>query len=106
MIARSWRADVPDRGVADRYVAHFHERVAPFLRDTPGFQGVYVWCAANGTSLQITVVTFWTSMEAIRGFAGDDVDAAVVHPAAEELLMRYDARVRHAEVLIAEPSRR
>ena len=39
------------------------------------------------------------SMEAIRKFAGDDPERAVVEPAARAVLLAFDERVRHYEVL-------
>jgi hypothetical protein len=37
-------------------------------------------------------------MEAVRAFAGEDYEAAVVLPKARALLSRFDARSQHYEV--------
>ena len=47
------------------------------------------------------VVTLWESMDAIRRFAGNDPEAAVVPLEARALLARFDERVRHFEVVHA-----
>jgi hypothetical protein len=40
-------------------------------------------------------------MEALHEFAGPDLERAVVEPEARAALLRFDARVRHYEVLAA-----
>jgi hypothetical protein len=37
-------------------------------------------------------------MDAIRAFTGDDIEAAVVEPAARAVLADFDSRVRHIEL--------
>lgn len=48
---------------------------------------------------EIVVVTRWESMDAIRAFAGDDVDAARVEPEARAVLESFEERVTHGEVI-------
>lgn len=45
--------------------------------------------------------TLWDSMDAVQAFAGPRPERAVVEPAAHAVLLRYDAEVRHFEVLAA-----
>lgn len=40
----------------------------------------------------------WESIDAVRAFAGDDVDASVVDAQARAVLTDFDARVRHIEL--------
>ena len=40
----------------------------------------------------------WESLDAIRAFAGEDIDLAVVEPEARAVLSRFDSRVRHVEL--------
>ncbi len=46
-----------------------------------------------------TSVTFFTDLDAIRSFAGDDYDLAVLEDAARQALIRWDERVLHHEVV-------
>jgi hypothetical protein len=48
--------------------------------------------------VEFCIQTTWESMASIRAFAGDDLDVAVVPPAAQAALLRYDAHVVHYEV--------
>ena len=46
------------------------------------------------------MVTRWTSIEAIRGFAGEDLERAVVEPEARALLVSFDERVQHRTIVL------
>ena len=48
--------------------------------------------------VEFVVVTRWTSFDAIRAFAGDDDERAVVPPQAQAMI-EFDPVVRHYEVL-------
>jgi heme-degrading monooxygenase HmoA len=54
----------------------------------------------GGTTTEVVVVTRWESLAAIRGFAGDDIDRAVVHDEAAALFADYDRTVRHFQLVI------
>jgi heme-degrading monooxygenase HmoA len=95
VIARVWRG----RGSADgirRYCReHFEPVVLPELRDVPGFVAADVLA----TDAEVVVVTRWKSLDAVRRFAGDDFETAVVEPVVAELLESFDRSVRHYTVL-------
>jgi hypothetical protein len=50
--------------------------------------------------VEIIVLTFWRSLDSIRGFAGPDLEGAVVAEEAAALLTQFDRRVRHYEVAV------
>jgi hypothetical protein len=50
-----------------------------------------------------TSITWFTSVAAVRGFAGDDYEQAVVEEAARQALSRWDERVSHHEVAVDVP---
>jgi hypothetical protein len=45
------------------------------------------------------VTTYWQSLDAIEAFAGDDVTHAVVPPSAQALMVRYDERSVHYDLV-------
>lgn len=45
-----------------------------------------------------TSITFFTGVDAVRGFAGDDYEQAVVEEVARLALSRWDEQVSHHEV--------
>jgi heme-degrading monooxygenase HmoA len=99
MIAREWRCIAWSENVA-RYLAHFEESVLPELRELEGFQEARILRRSIDDSVEITVITFWDSMDAIRRFAGTQVDQAVVEPNAQAVLKSFDTTVIHYDVLL------
>lgn len=98
MIVRAWRGYAsPDN--PDAYPDHFRRNVMPELRAVDGFLGARLMRSDNAGEIEFLVHTRWRSMEAIRAFAGDDAERAVVEPEAVRALVRYDERVRHYEVV-------
>jgi len=45
-------------------------------------------------------ITYFVSMDAVRAFAGEDYEQAVVQDAARRALRRWDDRVTHHDVVI------
>ena len=103
MIARIWQG-ATRRENADAYAAHLRDNIFPELAALPGYAGVFVLRrddTAAAHEVAYTVITLWFSEQAIRAFAGDDVEAAVVPPEAQALLSRHDARAVHWDVPLA-----
>jgi hypothetical protein len=46
-----------------------------------------------------TSITFFASLDAVRGFAGDYYEQAVVEDAARHVLSGWDGQVSHHEVV-------
>jgi heme-degrading monooxygenase HmoA len=98
MIARMWRGfALPEK--ADDYVGHLQRSVAPELHQIAGFRGVYLLRRQSADEVEFVVLTLWESMDAIRQFAGDHPEAAVVAPAAQALFREYDPTVKHYEIV-------
>jgi heme-degrading monooxygenase HmoA len=97
MIARSWTAEAtPAR--ADEYLQHFRAKVLPVIASIEGHRGAYVLKRVRGDLVEIVVITLWESMDAVRKFAGDDPDVAVITREARTILSRADEHVAHYEV--------
>lgn len=50
--------------------------------------------------VEFTVQTIWESQDAIRKFAGENVETAVVAPAAKPLFREFDSFVTHYEIVL------
>ena len=97
MIARVWTARARPDG-ADAYVAHFNDHVLPALEAVDGCQGATLLRRARGESTELVVISWWVSEDAIREFAGDNFERAVVADEARRVLTSYEDTVRHYEV--------
>jgi hypothetical protein len=98
LISRHWKG-VTRPGQEDAYLTHLERETIPALRKIDGFLNVSIHhrAVADGTEFQI--ITVWRSLDAIKAFAGEDIEVAVVPPAAQTLLLRYDDRAVHYEIV-------
>jgi len=100
MIARLWSARTTVQ-LSARYADYFAANVLPELRAIAGFVSAQVLTSPiESNHIEVLVITTWQSLDAVRGFAGSDLEAAVVHPAAAALLTDYERRVRHFTVVL------
>jgi heme-degrading monooxygenase HmoA len=98
VIARIWRGWAP-LATADDYQRHYETEVSERLTAVSGFRGARLLRCEDGPEVMFTSITFFTGLDAIRGFAGHDYGAAVVEEAARRALSRWDERVAHHEVV-------
>lgn len=101
MIARVWAARATIAN-APAYAEHLRTEVIPGLRSVDGYQGAKLLQRADGDEIEIVVVTWWQSLDAIHGFAGDDIGSAVVTDHATGLLAGFDERVLHYEMVLSD----
>lgn len=99
MIARVWSAHTTP-GQAPAYVDHLKTHVLPTVRKVDGYAGAMLLEREVPGAVEIVVMTWWRSLETIRGFAGADVEEAVVADEAAALLTRFDRRARHYTVAV------
>lgn len=102
MIARVWHGWARP-AQADAYERYFRETLTPELRSIPGFQGAHLLRRADAGEVELATITWFESMDAVRRFAGDDPERAVVSDHARGLLTRYERTVRHFEVAATIP---
>ena len=100
MIARIWSARAV-KSNAGRYLEHFSHDVVPELRKLDGYVSSNVLTRANDDGVEIVVTTIWRSLESIDAFAAPDREAAVVTPEAAAVLIDFDHRVKHFEVVVS-----
>jgi heme-degrading monooxygenase HmoA len=100
MIVRLWRGRA-DLSRPKDYPRHFRDNVLPELRATPGFLSARLTRREDGGEIEFLVMTEWASIDAIKAFAGETLDRAVVEPQAIAALKSYDESVEHFEVIEA-----
>jgi heme-degrading monooxygenase HmoA len=98
MISRQWRGLARAERAAD-YEAHLRAETFPALRGMDGFVDATILRRDLPRGVEFLVVTRWRSLDAIAQFAGRDLDAAVVPEPVRAMMLEFDERVRHYEVV-------
>jgi heme-degrading monooxygenase HmoA len=100
MIARVWRCTATNDKAED-YLEHFNHGVLPELRQIDGYKGAYILRRELDDGVELTVMTLWESMDTIRKFSGENVETAVVAPAAQAVLSTFEKTVTHHEIVLS-----
>jgi heme-degrading monooxygenase HmoA len=98
MIARIWRGwtRVTD---TDQYVQYVLKTGIKGYRETPGNRGAFILHRRQGDRTEFLTLSFWDSLDSIRGFAGDQVERAVFYPEDDRFLVDRETTVSHFEVV-------
>ena len=100
MIGRLWSGRTEPAN-ADAYQAFLRDDLLPDVAALEGARGAYVLRRETlDGAVEFVTLTLFDSLDAVRRFAGDDLERAVIEPRAEELLAEYDPEVRHFEVVV------
>jgi antibiotic biosynthesis monooxygenase (ABM) superfamily enzyme len=99
MISRVWHG-YTSSGNADAYEALLKSEIFTGIasRGIAGYKGIQLFRRYVGEEVEFVTVMWFDSVDAVRGFAGEDYEAAVVPPQARALLSRFDERSQHYEV--------
>lgn len=98
MIVRYWRG-LTSHESAEPYVRHLQDRIFPEIRAIEGFRHVRLLRREVDRGIEFLVLTLWESMDAIRSFAGEETERAVVPPEAQALLIEFDPFVKHFQLV-------
>lgn len=97
MVARIWRGAVA-QGDRDAYAQYMEDTGVAGYSSTPGNRGVWMLRRDVGEKTEFLMFTLWDSMEAVKGFAGQEPDVAVFYPEDDRFLVERDEFVSHYEV--------
>jgi len=99
MISRIWHGwTAPEN--ADAYEALLQEEIFVGIqnRNIPGYHGIHLFRREVGDEVEFITLMWFDSLDAVRIFAGEDHELAVVPSKARLLLKRFDPRSQHYEV--------
>jgi heme-degrading monooxygenase HmoA len=97
VIARIWRGWTAT-GDADAYAEYLLETGMKTARETPGNRGAYFLRRIDRGRAEFVTVILWDSLEAIRAFAGDEIERARFFPEDDRYLVEREQTVTHYEV--------
>jgi heme-degrading monooxygenase HmoA len=98
MIARIWTGVVRLTD-ADVYADYIRETGFAEYAHTTGNRGAWLLRRDEGDRTEFIALSLWDSVDAIRAFAGDDIDAAVLYPDDARYLVDGTSTVAHYEVM-------
>jgi heme-degrading monooxygenase HmoA len=96
-VARIWRGVVRSED-ADEYGRFIEETGFAAYATTPGNRGSWMLRRDEGERTEFITFSLWDSVEAIKAFAGEDIEAAVYYPEDERYLIERDNTVKHYDV--------
>ena len=67
-------------------------------RHIDGYRGIQLLRRQLETEVEFVTIMWFDTLDAVRAFAGDDYEVAVIPPKARTLLSRFDARSQHYAV--------
>ena len=99
MIARIWHGWTTP-GNADKYEALLKEEIFVGIqnRRIRGFKSIQLLRRKVGKEVEFVTIMRFDSLDAVREFAGEDYEAAVVPEKARAVLSHFDERSQHYEI--------
>ena len=98
MIVRMWHGRVPT-SKAQAYREFLNRRAIPDYQSVIGNISVHILERQEGEVTHFITMTFWESIEVIKGFAGEEVEVAKYYPEDKEFLLEFEPTVVHYEVV-------
>jgi heme-degrading monooxygenase HmoA len=97
MIARIWRG-VVQLDDADEYAGYIRDTGFTEYAQTSGNRGAWMLRRDQADRTEFITLSLWDSLDAIRAFAGDDIEAAVLYPEDARYLVG-ESTVTHYQVV-------
>lgn len=99
MIARIWHGWTTPAN-ADKYEALLKEEIFVGIhnRHIHGFKRIQLLRRPAGSEVEFVTIMWFDSLDAVREFAGQDYEAAVVPEKARAVLSHFDERSQHYEI--------
>jgi len=99
VIARLWRGWTSPEN-AEPYERFLREQMFPSMQRVPGFLGAQLLRHEAGEEVAFLTISRFESYDAVRAFAGENYEQAVIEPEARALLSRHEERSEHFDVAI------
>lgn len=97
VIARIWHGRTLT-SKADEYYAYLKEAGINKVEAIEGNLGAQVLRRTEDKTTEFTVISYWESRDAIKKFAGDDIEKTHFLPKDPQYLLELEPKVKHFEV--------
>jgi heme-degrading monooxygenase HmoA len=81
---------------------YMYEEGVKKLRRTPGNLGVQVLRRVQDGVAEFTTISYWSSRDEIRAYAGEDIEKPHHLPKDSEYLLELPRQVKHFDILVDE----
>ncbi len=105
MISRIWHGwTTPEN--ADAYEALLKSEIFVGIqeRKIDGYRGIHLLRRELPDETEFITIMWFDTLDAVRRFAGEDYEVAVVPAKARAVLKRFDGRSQHYEVKVDRPA--
>lgn len=100
MICRIWHGwTAPENSDAYEQLLRSEIFAGIAQRRIAGYRGIQLLRRARESEVEFITLMWFDNLDAIRAFAGEDYEAAVVPAAARKLLRRFEQRSAHYSVI-------
>jgi heme-degrading monooxygenase HmoA len=99
-LGRLWHGWTTPGDNTEAYEAFLRAEMLPGIHRIVGYRGAFLLRRDVGDEVEFVTLTRWDSMAAVKAFAGDDHEHAVVLPEARRVLARFDERSAHYDTFV------
>jgi heme-degrading monooxygenase HmoA len=100
VISRVWHGRTT-RENADAYEELLRTEILPGIQRVPGYRGASLLRRDVDDEVEFMAITRFDSLDAVREFAGEDYELAVIEPEARRLLSTFDEQSAHYETVLS-----
>ena len=97
MVARIWHGRTP-AAKADEYKQYLFDVGVKKIASLPGNRGVQMMVNKTAEQGEFMIVSYWDSIDAIKGYAGENYTHVHDLPRDKEFLIDMETLVRHFEL--------
>lgn len=97
MVSRHWTG-IAKKERADEYIHHLRTDTFKQIEKIPGFISAQILKREINEGIEFLIITEWNNLNAVKQFAGQSFDTAVVPKLVQDIMIRYDDKVRHYDV--------
>lgn len=99
LIARIWQGRT-QASRAEEYTRYLYEAGVKKIAAIPGNRGVQMVRMVRDGIAEFEVLSYWDSLDAVKLFAGDDIEKVRHLPRDPEYMIGAEPAVRHFEVVV------
>lgn len=97
MIVREWKVTCL-KEYGKEFIEHLYLTGVKDTSRTKGFLGAQILNRDLGSDVEITLLTYWQTLEYIKAFSGENMSVANFHPEDDKYKLNPDRHVNHYEV--------